>query len=57
MVQLLDVYTFQLQKKVQGKYQKEATSFDEIAKVLIDKNPQKTKMEALLQEIVKTFEC
>lgn len=56
MVQLLDVYTFQLQKKVHGKYQKEATSFDEIAKVLIGLNPQKSKMAALLQEIVKTFD-
>ena len=56
MIQLLDVYTFQLQKKVKGKYQKEATSFDEIAKVLIDLNPQKSKMAALLQQIVKTFD-
>ncbi len=56
MVQLLDVYTFQLQKKVKGKYQKEATSFDEIAKVLINMNPQKSKMAALLQQIVKTFD-
>ena len=56
MIQLLDIYTFQLQKKVKGKYQKEATSFDEIAKVLINMNPQKSKMAALLQQIVKTFD-
>ena len=56
MKQLLDVFTFQLQKKEHGKYQKEATSFDEIAKMLIDSNPSKSKMAALLQEIVKTFD-
>lgn len=53
---LLDVYTFQLQKKVNGKYQKEAASFDEVAKALIALNPTKTKMAAFLQEIVKTLD-
>lgn len=56
MIQLLDVFTFQLQKKVSGKYQKEATSFDDIAKDMIDVNPNKSKMSAFLQEIVKTFD-
>ena len=56
MIQLLDVYTFQLQKKVKGKYQKEATSFDDLAKDLIEANPNKSKMSAFLQEIVKTFD-
>ena len=56
MKQLLDIYTFQLQKKVSGKYQEEAVSFDEVAKVLIALNPTKSKMGAFLQEIVKTFD-
>lgn len=56
MIQLLDVYTFQLQKKVKGKYLKEATSFDDFAKDLIEANPNKSKMSAFLQEIVKTFD-
>lgn len=56
MKQLLDVFTFQLQKKELGKYHKEAIAFDEIAKALIDSNPSKSKMGALLQEIVKTFD-
>lgn len=56
MKQFLDVYTFQLQKKVNGKYQKEAASFDEVAKALIALNPTKTKMAAFLQEIVKTLD-
>lgn len=56
MKQLLDVYTFQLQKKVSGKYQKEAASFDEAAKALIAMNPNKNKMAAFLQEIVKTLD-
>ena len=56
MKQFLDIYTFQLQKKVSGKYQKEAASFDEAAKALIALNPIKSKMGAFLQEIVKTFD-
>ena len=56
MKQLLDVYTFQLQKKVSGKYQQETASFDEVAKDLIAMNPNKNKMAAFLQEIVKTLD-
>lgn len=56
MIQFLDVFTFQLQKKVKGKYQKEAISFNDLAKDLIEANPNKSKMSAFLQEIIKTFD-
>lgn len=53
---LLDVFTFQLQRKVKGKYQNEPISLDDAAKNIMACYPDKSKMAAFLQEIVKTFD-
>lgn len=52
----LDIFIFQLLKKVNGKYSKEPSNFNEIHKLLSQSYPNKTPMAALLQAIIKDFD-
>ncbi len=52
----LDVFIFQLKKKVGGKYLNEAVNFDEIHTVLATRYPDKKPMAALLQNIASSID-
>lgn len=52
----LDVFVFQLQRKVNGKYEDDACNFSELHKMLVSRYPKKKLMAAFAQDLVKSFD-
>lgn len=53
---LFDIFIFQLQKKINGKYEQDASNFDDVYKLLHSRYQDKKYICAFLQELVKSFD-